>query len=146
MRFSFFSNFFPACRKISRLEAYPYLMTIAKDHGVLRFTALARQIKAARALAGLEQSELAERVGVSRATISSWENGNTEPNATQFVRIARTTDVSVEWLAEAVEELVHPLGLEPRTHCFRVEPCFRVPDTVDELLGAWNLARSSDLR
>lgn len=108
-----------------------------------RFTALARQIKAARALAGLEQKELAFAVGVSRATISSWEMGHTEPNASQFVRIARGCGVEIDWLAQGVEDMVHPLGLEPRTHCFRVSNSFRVYDTVDELLSFWALESTS---
>ena len=91
----------------------------------------------------MDQGDLAELVGVSRATMSSWEHGHTEPNATQFVRIARATGVSTEWLGECVEDLVHPLGLEPRTHCFRVSNSFRVYDTVDELLSFWALESTS---
>ena len=36
-----------------------------------------RLLKAARAYAGVSQEELAERIGVSLATVSAWERGKT---------------------------------------------------------------------
>lgn len=107
-----------------------------------RTISLGRRIKAARTLSGLEQIELAELIGIGRASIGSWERGETQPNATQFVRIARATGMTIEWLAEGINDelapagaganFVHPLGLEPRTHCFRVY------ETADELISFWD--------
>lgn len=39
-----------------------------------------RAVRMARAWAGVTQAELAQRVGVRAETVSSWENGKTEPS------------------------------------------------------------------
>lgn len=75
---------------------------------------LGRRIRAARALVGLDQADLAERLGVHRNSVSSWETGTTEPRVSEFVAIAALTGQSLEWLAEGV---VRPKGLEPPTFC-----------------------------
>ena len=91
-------------------------------------TPLGRRIKAARALAGLEQVELAERLNVARGSIGNWEAGRSEPSATLFVRLAQACGVALEWLAEGVNDetapavagavqSVRPEGLEPPTFC-----------------------------
>lgn len=101
---------------------------------------LSQRLRASRLLAGLEQAEIAQRLGVARTTVSTWEQGKTEPSATHFVRWAQITGQPLEWLAEVCgpvesekarqtgESLssysVHPLGLEPRTHWLRVDAAF----------------------
>jgi transcriptional regulator with XRE-family HTH domain len=86
------------------------------------------RLRMSRQAAGLEQAEVAERIGAARNTVSNWERGRSEPSATMFVRWAQAVDVPLEWLAEgvnartapaeaeAVEVVVHPPGLEPGTH------------------------------
>ncbi|TQM25101.1 helix-turn-helix transcriptional regulator [Microbacterium kyungheense] len=64
---------------------------------------LVDRLKKSRLLAGLEQSDLADACGVSRNTISNWETGRSEPSASAFVRWARTTGVTLEWLAEGID-------------------------------------------
>lgn len=81
-------------------------MTIINDTGV----GLAKRMKAARILAGLDQAQIAERVGVARQTVSGWERGLSEPSATYFVRWAKATGQPLEWLADGV---VRPEGFEP---------------------------------
>ena len=61
-------------------------------------------------MAGLEQAELAAKVGSSRTTISNYETGRSEPTATVFVLIAEATGASLDWLALGV---VRPEGFEP---------------------------------
>ena len=63
---------------------------------------LVDRLKKSRLLAGLEQTEIAETVGVARNTVSNWETGKSEPSASAFVRWARATGVSLDWLAEGV--------------------------------------------
>lgn len=41
-------------------------------------------LEAARVNAGLTQKEVAERMGVNRATIMNWESGKIVPKAAQF--------------------------------------------------------------
>ena len=46
----------------------------------------------------LSQRELAEALGSKRTTVSSWENGASEPNITMLAKIAVLFDVSVDYL------------------------------------------------
>ncbi len=46
----------------------------------------------------LEQSDLAEMLGVSRALVSRWERGLSEPSAKQVLAWADATGVSPAWL------------------------------------------------
>lgn len=75
---------------------------------------LAERLKRARLVAGLEQAELSELIGASRASISNYENGRTEPTASTFVLWAEATGASLEWLAQGV---VRPEGFEPPAYC-----------------------------
>lgn len=54
----------------------------------------------------LSQNEFAERLFVTRQAVSRWENGDTVPNIDTLKLIAKTFDVSVDYL------LGHPIG-----HC-----------------------------
>ncbi|WP_336625574.1 MULTISPECIES: helix-turn-helix domain-containing protein [unclassified Microbacterium] len=71
-------------------------MTLIQDTGV------AARLRASRALTGMEQAEVAEALGIARNTVSNWETGRSEPTATAFVRWARLTGVTLDWLAEGV--------------------------------------------
>jgi transcriptional regulator with XRE-family HTH domain len=64
---------------------------------------LAERLRRSRLLAGLDQREIAERLGIARQTVSLWEIGKTEPSATNFVRWAEETGQPLEWLAEGVK-------------------------------------------
>lgn len=55
-------------------------------------------LKAARTAAGLTQAELAERVGVTRKTINTVENGVFTPSTTLALKLARALGLSVEAL------------------------------------------------
>ncbi len=56
------------------------------------------QFKAARAIKGLRQEEAAKLIGVSASTLSSWENGETEPLTSQFIRMSIVYGVPMEQL------------------------------------------------
>lgn len=59
---------------------------------------LANSLKEARAELGLTQAELAERVGVSRKTVNTVENGVFVPSALLALKLARALGRSVEAL------------------------------------------------
>lgn len=107
-------------------------------------TRLGRRLRAARNLAGLDQVGMSRLLKVGRSTISNWETGISEPDATQFVRWAAYTGQPLEWLAEGIigdEEtpaengggsMARPEGFEPPTFWSVVA---QVPDTAAEI--AW---------
>ena len=57
-----------------------------------------KQIKKLRQEAQLSQEELAERIYVSRQTISNWELGETAPNPTQLKLLSKALNVSIDEL------------------------------------------------
>lgn len=62
--------------------------------------ALKDRIKAARQGAKLTQEQLANALGVSRPTVSQWENGDTKSlKAVNLVRMSQVTHVYCLWLA-----------------------------------------------
>lgn len=61
---------------------------------------IAEQIKAGRARLGLTQDELAQRVFVSRQTISSWENNKTYPDIQSLLLLSQTFGTSIDDLVK----------------------------------------------
>jgi putative transcriptional regulator len=59
---------------------------------------LANSIKERRSELGLTQAELAERVGVTRKTVNTVENGVFTPSATLAIKLAQALGINVEEL------------------------------------------------
>jgi putative transcriptional regulator len=59
---------------------------------------LANRLKDRRGELGLTQAGLAERVGVTRKTVNTVENGVFTPSATLAIKLAKALDLSVEEL------------------------------------------------
>ena len=59
---------------------------------------LANKLKERRTELGLTQAELAEKVGVTRKTVNTVENGVFTPSATLAIKLAKTLGLSVEEL------------------------------------------------
>ncbi|ALL12158.1 helix-turn-helix transcriptional regulator [Caulobacter henricii] len=59
---------------------------------------LLSQLKAVRTEAGLTQADLAERVGVTRKTINTVENGVFIPSTVLALKLARALSTTVEGL------------------------------------------------
>lgn len=59
---------------------------------------LANRLKERRGELGLTQAELAERVGVTRKTVNTVENGVFTPSALLAIKLARALGVTVEQL------------------------------------------------
>ena len=57
------------------------------------------RVREARQRAGLSQTALAERVGVSQPAVAAWETGAYDPRRVVIARIADVLDVSPDWLA-----------------------------------------------
>ena len=58
------------------------------------------QIKKARVMAGLTQTELAERLGVSHVSVCKWENDHAFPRPGRLKAIADVLNTTVESLME----------------------------------------------
>lgn len=57
------------------------------------------RLRHARKLKGLNQADLAERVGVSQPAVANWESGVHDPRRVMLAKIADVLGVSREWLA-----------------------------------------------
>lgn len=55
------------------------------------------RITKARTHAGLNQSELAQKMGLSRNTLGRWESGFNTPTEKNLQALAEATGVPVEW-------------------------------------------------
>ena len=64
---------------------------------------LENRLREARIAAGWTQAELAERVGVSRKTINTVENGVFVPSTVLALKLARALSMSVEGLFILIE-------------------------------------------
>src|SRR5690606_7805246 len=100
-----------------------------------------------------DQAHAAKALGVSRQAISSWEQGHTEPSATNFVRLARLYGQPLEWFAAGVNAETAPAeagavsslsqhsvrleGLEPPTFCFGDTAPFWTVERSAVLASLW---------
>jgi transcriptional regulator with XRE-family HTH domain len=60
---------------------------------------LAQRIIEARRMVQMSQSQLAQRIGITRGAVGQWETGITEPSDANLRRVAFETEASYEWLA-----------------------------------------------
>lgn len=70
---------------------------------------MAARVRVARQRSGMTQSQLADRVGVTRGAVANWEvSERPKPNVSNLIEFANTTDVSIEWLATGRGDIVLP--------------------------------------
>jgi putative transcriptional regulator len=65
---------------------------------------LRNQIKVQRAIKNITQEELAAKIGVTRKTINTIENGKYVPSTILAIRMARYFEIKVEELFELIEK------------------------------------------
>ena len=61
---------------------------------------LGKNINALRKEKGFSQENLAEKVNVTRQTISNWELGETSPNPEQLILLSKALDKSIDELCK----------------------------------------------
>ncbi len=66
------------------------------------------RLRIARELAGLGQRELAEKSGISRSSITNYENGTTKPRWPQLMAWAAATEFNPLWLRDGETPQDHP--------------------------------------
>lgn len=59
---------------------------------------LNQRIRELRCGCGWSQVELAKRLGLSKQTVSNWENDNIQPSIEMLVRLSKTFGVSTDYL------------------------------------------------
>lgn len=99
-------------------------MTIDPGVAVVPVLTFAQRLRIAREHAGLEQTELAERAKISRATISAAERGHRAPSSATLTLWAWACGVSRHWLetgeapspdGDGASIEARPEGFEPPT-------------------------------
>lgn len=74
------------------------------DTNVIPTWTVSDRLRKAREKAGLDQDELAERIGINRATISRYERGITTPKHPALLAVAVACGVPLWWLEGHEEE------------------------------------------
>ena len=88
---------------------------------------LGQQLKAHRKELGISQDELAEKIFVSRQSISNWENNKTYPDIHTLLLLAETFGVSLDELIKGdVEEMKEEINAQERAGFNRDSVCFAV--------------------
>lgn len=85
---------------------------------------LGQQLKAHRKELGISQDELAEKIFVSRQSISNWENNKTYPDIHTLLLLAETFGVSLDELIKGdVEEMKEEINAQERAGFNRDSVC-----------------------
>ena len=78
---------------------------------------IGNKINQLRKLSGMTQEQLAEKLNVSRQTISKWESDSTSPDLESIVKISRIFHVSLDDLLKEGEAADGKHGRKPPAHC-----------------------------
>lgn len=62
------------------------------------------RIREARKQAGIKQTDLCARLGISQSALSGWENGKYEPGSSGWLGLSEALGVSVGYLMGVTEE------------------------------------------
>lgn len=88
---------------------------------------LGQQLKAHRKELGISQDELAEKIFVSRQSISNWENNKTYPDIHTLLLLAETFGVSLDELIKGdVEEMKEEINAQEHAGFNRDTVCFAI--------------------
>lgn len=68
---------------------------------------LAKQLKFHRKQAGLSQTRLAEKLNISRQSVSKWENGRGYPDIDNLIFLSQLYDTSLDDLLKENKLLVY---------------------------------------
>ena len=98
-------------------------MTISYEPGMIPSFTVADRLRKAREVTGMDQTQFADRAGLSRAGVSKAERGETVPRRSTLKLWALTSGVPLHWIetGEAPSpsgdgaSVVRPEGFEPPT-------------------------------
>ena len=76
---------------------------------------IGQRLKEARGIAGLTQELVAEEIGVSRQTISNWENNKSYPDIISVIRISDLYSISLDALLKEDKNMIRHLDESTNT-------------------------------
>lgn len=79
------------------------------------------QIKQRRAAAGLSQEELADRIFVTRQTLSNWENDKTYPDINSLLRLSELFHVSLDELVKGDIQIMEEVIKKEDVNAYKAE-------------------------
>lgn len=102
------------------------------------------KIKKARTKANLTQEYVAERLGVSRQTISNWESGKTYPDIVSVVKMSNLYDISLDHLLKEEASMSNYLDyLEESTNTVKSRSDLSKLILILTYLGIWTISLAS---
>ena len=85
----------------------------------MQYNSFCKTLKELRISCGLNQVQLAEKLSVTKQTVSNWENDNIAPSVEMLIKIANYFNVRVDYLLGREEnEVINVSGLsaEQKAH------------------------------
>lgn len=79
-------------------------------------THFGKRISVLRRKAGLSQTDLAEKLGVTSQTVSKWERGNAIPDIDLLLELSYLYRVSINDMLEDIDLLYELTGTKTRTY------------------------------
>ena len=76
---------------------------------------ISEKLKQARLAANLTQEDLAEKIGVSRQTISNWENGRSYPDIVSVITLSDVYNITLDSLLKGDKEMIKHLKVSTDT-------------------------------
>lgn len=107
---------------------------------------IADNIRDARLRLGLQQNELADRVGTSPANLNKWEKGTQEPNLESLFRLAMALELSIEALCEGINPAYDAARQRVPVPARLVEMWQRIADPADRRHAWYFLTRLARAR
>lgn len=102
------------------------------------------KIKTARQDAGFSQEQVAEALGVSRQTISNWENEKTYPDIVSVVKMSDLYGVSLDYLLKGEISMNSYLNyLEESTNTVKSKNKLSTTILISTYLGIWTISLAS---
>ena len=75
---------------------------------------IAKMLKEARTKAGMTQDQVAEKIMVSRVTVSHWENGKTLPDIVSLIGLSDLYGISLDELVKGDSKMMNKVKKDAR--------------------------------
>lgn len=86
---------------------------------------LSENIRMRREKLKLSQEYIAEQLGVSRQAVSKWETGQSEPTASNLIRLAEVLEISLSELTNPQKNVEEQSDAEKEQHEKKPNPILR---------------------